>query len=750
MVQISLFILCIILLIYALFTHNKLKEVLICLLVLLAFFFVTKHIYKQRLENRHGIEQFTASSDYILSVIEKKYLDTDSTILVKDVETGRVFVMTPPKSIQVKDLKYGGIYKTTASISFPEPPRNPGSFDYPTYMLRKGLSGTLKAVSLSFIELQLANPFKHIAYFLKEKILNLHNATLPYPYSHLFTGLIFGEDGTQLPDEMKARYKLTGLSHLLVVSGSQVSLLSGIVFQILSSLGLRRWKGFGFICLVNTVFYFLTGGGASIFRAIVMNISMVFSKLFFYRVSILTSISLSGLVMMILNPFVIYDVGAQLSFLATCSLVYGVDYVEPLISKRLHQIARSALAMSLAPFIFTTPLLWFHFHTISFVSVLSNLLIVNMIEFLVVVGFFSTLIGLIFYPLGFLLNQACLGVIWILEWSTQQLVNLPFAEVVIPLHGGLLLILYVYIGVLGYGIQHQKRHLLRCSALVVVLLFGISFGIWHFKERPLTITFLDVGQGDCTVIQTPDNRIVVIDTGGLSLNYDTRDIKTYAATRTLLPFLNHIGANSIDVLITTHYDLDHIGGLIPLLKHKKVDLYIDNGGRSEKLPIIQNLIKNRVAEVKSISNPIELTLTKDTSLSFLLPSGPISFESKNNNSVVIMLKHKSLKALFTGDLESEGESYLSSRYKDLLDADIYKLGHHGSITSSTLPLLEQVNPKVGVVSAGRYNRYGHPHPTVMARFERLGIPVFRTDTHGAIQIRLIENYIEVSPFIISS
>jgi competence protein ComEC len=614
-------------------------------------------------------------------------------------------------------------------------------------MLHKGLSGILKATHIQLIEHRFANPFKRFAYFLKQKILNLHNTTLPYPYSHLFTGLIFGEDGTALPEEMKQRYKLTGLSHLLVVSGSQVSLLSGIVFQVLLALGLRRWKGFLAIGIVNTIFYFVTGGGASIFRAIVMNLCMVFSKLFFYKLSPLTVISFSGLIMMLLNPLVIYDVGAQLSFLATCSLVYGVDYVSPLLPKKLHSVIKTALAMSLSPFIFTTPLLWFHFHTISLVSLLSNLLVVNMIEFLVVVGFFSTLIGLIFYPLGYVLNQACLGIIWVLEWSTQWLSQLPFAEVVVPLHAGLLLVLYLFIGFSGYCIQHNKLKILQKGFVSFLLIFGLGAGVWWFKPQPLTITFLDVGQGDCTVIQTPENKVIVIDTGGLKLNRHSGTIDRYSATRTLMPFLTYIGKNSIDVLITTHYDLDHIGGLFPLLKYKNIDHYIDNGRLAKTPPVIQRLVHDHISTHTPITSPRRLALETDTSLTFLMPIEGVMFDSKNNNSVVILLEHQDLKVLFTGDLESEAEQRLVDYYASQLDADVFKLGHHGSNTSSTLTLLEDVTPQIGIVSAGQYNRYGHPHPDVLSRFKRLGIPLYRTDTQGAIQLFYSNNRLFVSPFL---
>lgn len=737
----------ILLLVLSLSKQLNRKETASCMAVALLFFLLSNISLSNRLSNINDVSLTTNTREYVIQVIEKKYLDTDRTILVRDIETGRIFVLIPPRSIKVKGLAYSGIYKIKAKASFPEPPRNPGSFDYPKYMLHKGLSGTLKARSAHHIETTFGNPFKRFAFYLKQKILNLHNSTLPYPYSHLFTGLIFGEDGTQLPEEMKARYKLTGLSHLLVVSGSQVSLLSGIVFHIISWLGFRRWKGLTAITLVNVVFYFVTGGGASILRAILMNIVMVFSKLFFYKLNPLSAISFSGLLMVCINPFVIYDVGAQLSFLATFSLVYGVDYVEPLLSKRLHRVLRTALALSLAPFIFTTPLLWFHFHTISFVSILSNLLVVNMIECLVVIGFFSTLIGLVIPPLGYILNQACLGVIWILEWSTQWLSQLPLAELVVPLHGGLFMAVYLYLGLLGYCLQHNKQVLIKRASIFVLVLFLGSFIFWKGQRKPLSITFLDVGQGDCTVIQTPENHIIVIDTGGAQLDLRTKEIKRFIATRTLLPFLNHIGANKIDVLITTHYDLDHYGGLIPVLKYKKIHAYIDNGNLTHTIPELPALIKQSVRTYTSITSTQQLNVGNETTLTFFESLFNTSEASKNNKSLVILLEHQGFKALFTGDLEEEGESLLASKFGPHINADVLKVGHHGSHTSSTLHFLEQVTPRLGVISAGCYNRYGHPHSSVLSRYDQLNIPLFRTDTQGAIIIDVINNTLSVTPFL---
>jgi len=294
--------------------------------------------------------------------------------------------------------------------------------------------------------------------------------------------------------------------------------------------------------------------------------------------------------------------------------------------------------------------------------------------------------------------------------------------------------IYISISLFFYFIKKNSIKKAVIAILIPIFLFAVLTTYNEFKKHPLIITYLDVGQGDCTVIQTPRKKTIIIDTGGLKLNIKTKEIIQIESKRTLIPFLNSQGINTIDAVIITHYDLDHVGGLETLVNEKNVKMLIDNGSYSK---YISNTIIDSIPSRHSIHSAIKLDLG-DIYFEFFHPVNMPGYapSSENNKSVVVKLTYKNFSALFTGDLEKAGENFLTRYYSDMLYADILKIGHHGSITSTTETFLTLVKPKAAIISAGRRNRYGHPHPSVIERLNNHQIPVFGTYSHGAVQVKV--------------
>ena len=607
---------------------------------------------------------------------------------------------------QSLEVSYGDIIQVTGRTILPEPPRNPGQFDYPSYLRRKGINALISAKQIKVIGKGWKNPFRWLAYSMKDKIMAKTRSTLPQPYSDLYIGLVFGEHGTQLPKDLQAQYRRVGLTHLLVVSGSQVALLSGVMLSICRVMGLGIKRSFVVMSMINTLFYFVTGGGASIFRAVIMAEMALGIKVLRRHVSIYHVIVLTALIMLLISPFSLFDAGAQLSFLATISLIVAAPKLIEALPKRWPVVLRESVGVSTAPFIWTAPLLWKSFNVISPISLISNILVVSWIELIVTVGFFSTLIGFVAMPITKILNNFALAIMWLLNAIVSVLaqvqwgsINLKSPPVV------LVIVIYVCLVILfqSLGTPNMRRWRYAVIGIGVVVLIPLVLSL--FPSRFMTLTMIDVGQGDGMLLETPANKVFLID----------------AASSDVISVLNAKGINKIDGLIITHNHMDHDGAVPEILAAFPVGFVMGNGSGQHET-------------IEALSGQ-SFVLQDDLKINVLFPNKHPIDHNENNDSVVLMISYKEMDFLMMGDLEIEGETQLLTMMGNQLDAEVLKVGHHGSKTSSTEAFVRQVSPELALVSVGRRNRFKHPSLEVMARFQRLGVPVLRTDQNGAIEIK---------------
>ncbi len=254
--------------------------------------------------------------------------------------------------------------------------------------------------------------------------------------------------------------------------------------------------------------------------------------------------------------------------------------------------------------------------------------------------------------------------------------------------------------------------------------------VWASRSPPtLTVCFLDVGQGDCAVVQTPGGHVLVVDSGGASETDDQ-------GRRTLLPYLRSKGIRRIDALLLTHPDADHIGGASTVLRRMDVRKLLINDVPAVD-PIFRQVLstaRERGVEIVKVARGMRLEFDDSVTAEVVGPPAgrkPLWQHPDNNASLVVRLSFGSTRFLLTGDAEAEAEQELLSSGVDLR-ADVLKVGHHGSKTSTTDAFLARVNPQAAVVSAGRANRFGHPHPDVVARVAERRMSIFRTDRDGAI------------------
>ncbi len=615
-------------------------------------------------------------------------------LTVRAYPWGRTWVANLPRKTPLDALHYGDILTIQATRITPEPPTNPGGFDYGLYLKKHRHAGHLRITSYTQTGRLILNPLAPIAYTLKHRIQQIHARTLPPNYRDLLIGLVFGQHGTQLPDEWVDNFQRTGLTHLLVVSGSKVALISGICFNILQLMGLSMRNRIIGIGLINGLFYIMTGGGPSIFRAMVMMMLALMLKWRHQRTSPLHIMGTTLAILGLINPLSWLQTGTHLSFLATAALIFGVPQITrslPAWPPWLSLI----LAMSIAPFLFTAAALWFVFGQISTGSLLTNMVVGFWIEWLVIIGFFSSAIGLLAPIITDWINFSCLGMMQLLTGLVNTVAQWPGMVVSLG-KPSLWVVLALYALIAKLATQRNpiqfNRYYGACGLALMVGLWLPS--LW--LTQPLRIVFLDVGQGDSCIIQTPNRYTIVVDTGPPG-----------SGRYVLGPALRRLGVTAIDVVILTHPHRDHVGGFETLARQFTLGTVLQGSGTNTRY-----------------------TFDDGTVLDVLYP--PNTHNTINNQSITTRVQYGNHQFLLTGDLEAIGERALMAHHSDHLPATVLKLGHHGSKTSSIPEFLDAVSPHIGIVSAGRNNRYRHPHPQTLDACHWRAIKLYRTDHHGAI------------------
>ncbi|MFH1387576.1 MAG: DNA internalization-related competence protein ComEC/Rec2 [bacterium] len=576
------------------------------------------------------------------------------------------------------------------------------------------------------------NPLKKVAIWFSQRFNEVLNKILPAKEASLLGSILLGSSVSPLDAEVKDSYRQAGLIHLLVVSGTQVSILIGVGLAIFRAAQMPLWLSVVSTSFLNLMLVVVTGGGASILRASIMGEITLLGLLFEREKEFYTALSLSALVLLLFDPTTLFDIGFQLSFTATWALVY----IAPVMEKKLPPM----IAVSLAPIMATSPLIALYFSQISPGAIISNLLVLPWVEFLVILGFGTTLLGFVFLPLAQILGNT----IWLMlialdkiSWFVS-LIPLSYFYIATP---SIVLIGGYYLGLISLIEALRKDEKIRITKKK--LIFGVTFLLviivwnWAFAPakllgRELVVTFIDVGQGDATLIETPEGKKILIDGGGSEGKKEVDPI----GSKVLLPFLQKKGINSLDLVIATHPHNDHIGGLNVVLDKIKTEAVIDNGAifdsqvyRRFKELIDLNRIKysaGRAGETLSLGQDINATI--------LSPFDPL-LNDTNSDSIVIRLAYKNISFMLTGDLGFPGEERVLNYAGGNLGSTILKVGHHGSATSSSAEFLAMVKPKIAVIPVGKNNRYRHPTKAALMRLADCGAKVYRTDEVGSIVVR---------------
>lgn len=663
-------------------------------------------------------------------------------------------------------LQYGDKISFNGTYIEPTTRRNYKGFDYKEYLKTIKIYGSFTPeTEIKIIKKDNVNIISKAIFNIKEKITSNVNKSLEEETKNLCLGILLG-DTQNINDDLKEDFKIGNLYHILAVSGTHISyLIIGATF-ILEKSKINKKISKILTILILIFFMILTGLSPSVVRAGIMGIILISASLFYRKLDILTSISLSLLISLINNPFSINNNGLLLSYGGTIGIVLFEKKIEKLcltiniyktVEKRrgitlkgntrktrhcalyskLKNLIISMLSVTISAQIIILPIMMLKFNTISFTFFISNILAGFLIGIIIIFGYMLIMLSLISINLakyGFLFYNFILKTfIFIVKICSK----LPFSKVYITTPNILLIIIYYAIIVsLRFSILKKdtiKKHYKKIIEVLLIII--LIFNLIEILPSDLKIYFIDVGQGDSTLIVTPKNKKILIDSGGSKLK-ESFDV----GESTLVPYLLNRGINKLDYIIISHFDADHCNGFIAVLDKIKVGKVIISKQAEicSEYETIINIIKEKNIPVQIVKKGDKIQFDKYVYIDILYPTKNLKFNDINNNSIVCKLIYGKFSMLFTGDVEKEAEDEILSLYKNtnILNVTILKAGHHGSKTSSTEKFLEAVKPKIVLIGVGENNTFGHPSEQVIKNLEKCGAQIFRTDLNGEIIIKV--------------
>lgn len=691
----------------------------------------------------------------ISSKIEKDYYN----VFIVKSKNKRFYINVDKK----KEYDYGDKILIKGEYLRPEKQRNYKGFDYSKYLKSKNIYGIIKVKDVELLEkskcFYLVKGINKLRIIIKNKIDKNWNEES----KSLLIGMILG-DTDDIDKETIEDFRNSNISHILAISGMHISyIIIGVNIVTKRIFGYRKSNYFSILIIV---FYLLMVGICpSISRASIMAIITILSKLLYRKSDTLSNISLSALILLVYNPYIIFDLGFQFSYLGTLGITLFskniFNMLKSIKNKRKKSILNNklgkAISVVLSAQILLFPISILNNGTIGIYIIFINLLASMIIAPILILGiiyiiflffnigisnFISFILRILIQMLLFISNISKLpmGKFYISSPSLLEIliyflfiffiqIRFLIYKEAIPQNQTIKRIRNI-VALIKYKLLIKKK-IIKFLLVIVIIICCIYKNI----PKNLNINFVDVGQGDCTFIVTPKNKTILIDGGGqINSNYDV-------GKSILLPYILNRGYNQIDYIIISHFDYDHIGGILTIMEELKVGKVIicKQAEISENYQKFIEIVKNKGINVVLVNKSDQIKIENNIGINIIWPNSKnlINENPLNNNSIVCKLVYKEFSMLFTGDIEEIAEQQILEEYKNnlsILNSTILKVGHHGSKSSSSKKFIEAVSPKIALIGVGKNNKFGHPNEEVLERINKKRIKTFRTDQCGEISI----------------
>jgi len=663
----------------------KYKYLIFILIILLSLFRANiKYTTKYNINNKYfvgTIIDYNINEEYITFNLKSKE-KIKCTYYLKEKET--------------INISYGDKIYLKGNLRLPKNITIPNIFNYKNYLYNNNIYYILEVEKI--IDLKKSN---NIFYLIKNTIQNRLNRIDSTGYLNAF---ILGNKN-YIDNNIYDTYKINGILHIFSISGMHISILASIILFILNQIKPSN-KNIIVVILFLSFYLILTNYQASIVRSIVFYILLKIFKLLKIKVETKDTLLLAVSFILLIYPKFIYNIGFLYSSIISFSLIIYSNYFN-------NKYIINTLLISLISFLISLPITINNNYYINILSVFINLIFVPLISFII-------------YPLSLLtfifpiFNNIFELFINIIEYLSLTISNITLFNISLPRLN--ILTISIYYILIYMLLSKNKKYI-----LLLIVYIGLLKNI-NILDNNYYVYFLDVGQGDMSLIRNRDEAIV-IDTGNIPYN------KNYNYMDDIITFFKSIGINNLNSLIITHGDMDHIGNAIYLVENFKVEKVIFNCGELNELEkeLIKVLDKKKISYYSCIK---ELNINDDK-LYFLNNK---DYSNENDNSSVIYIEISNNKFMFMGDASSTIEKEILDKY-NLLDMDVLKVGHHGSKTSSSIEFINEINPKYSIISVGKNNRYGHPNKEVLDNLN--SSKIYRTDQDGSIMFKIKNNKLKI-------
>lgn len=646
--------------------------------------------------------------------------------ILKDQHDGTRVQCTVKREHWNEDIGYGQKLLLNGRFELPEVKRNPGGFDYRKYLYSKNVGWTFFAQSVVLKNTATRKvSFLTTIVKLRETAIEQMEWGLKPEYVSFGKGILFGEKAMEEEEQML--FSQLGIAHILSVSGLHVGVLYGFFGKVFSRVPLPNSLRLLLLTMILGIYAFWCGFSPSVIRACGMVLMHAFSLILKKPYDSLNAMALIGCLTMLTNPYAMGTSAFLLSYGAVffISVLYGVAFrrmkrIDPILGKK----GRAPL-LSLCVFAGMLPITTALFHWVSPLSVLLNILVIPLASAVLLLLLTSSLFLWLGMPqLGsmgmWLANKGIQGVFFVARWGE----TLPWSGFLAPSWSVGTWFLFYLILLTFWGYLFQNRIWMQRGIAVFTLFLVVLFPLKLSYQKEMTAVFLDVGQGDSAVFHLPDGKVLVVDGGGHPNKKVGEEI--------VLEALLSMGIRRVDLMVCTHSHEDHQKGLEELMEKLPVGLLIING--LEEPQAFDRLLersKTSSTQVLRAHEGMQLSLGPKRNLTVLSPGAHEVFQDANNASLVLRLKYDEVSFLLTGDMEKAREEVLI-RSGQILDSQVLKIPHHGSQTSSSAELLENVKPEFAVISVGKNNTYGHPAYKTLEQLELKRVQYYRTDQRGAV------------------
>ncbi len=742
--SIALFILLFILLICFL---NK-KYILYALTFLICFCFFYGYILvlennANKIYKDYGECNVKIQGTIISNPIEKEYKTTYEIKvtkienLEKEIKTSKNFNVLCNIKRQKDDevsLKYGDEIELECIYELPNQSRNEGGFDYRKYLKAKNILGIVNISKSDAKLLEKSNILISIHSLKNYLIKNIKNI-LNNDSASLCIGLLLG-DKTLISEDIQNNFRQSSLSHILAISGAHVSYILLGITALLNILKLhKRWSKI-LIIIFLLFFLLLIEFTPSVARAVIMVILTLICQILFKKPDTMLNLAISSFIILLVNPYYLLDVGFELSFGGTLSLILFMKRYKVKPKNKILNYIKQTILVSISANIIIIPIMMYYFNTISATFIISNVLATPILALALILGLIFIIFLLICRPIAILISYLLNIILQALIIITKITSKIPFSQILLPTPKLWQIILYYLIILIFFYhpkfIQNRNEKYKKLIAFILIFLLISPYFI-KIPSPNLKIFFIDVGQGDSMLINTPSGKTILVDGGGSEVgSFDVGE-------NILLPFLLDKNIMTIDYMMFSHFDSDHCEGLLTILNKLKVkNIIISKQGKIsdnfKKLLEILKLKKVNIIVAKAGKN---IVIDNKCYINILFPEDKLILENTlNNNSIVAKFCYQTFSILLTGDIEKASEKRLVELYKNNLQATVLKVAHHGSKTSTTAEFLQMVKPKIALIGVGKDNKFGHPNNETIKSLTDAGVAIYRTDEMGEITINV--------------